>query len=55
MSKPVRTALLLILGLVTLAAAGSTIVRLVQALVPLVLVLGIVATELYLVRYYTRR
>jgi hypothetical protein len=48
----------LLLGVVALAAlitAGPTIARLAQALVPLVLVVGIVAVVLRLVHYYTRR
>jgi hypothetical protein len=55
MSKLLHPLLLAIVGLVILAAAGPTITRLVRALVPLVLVVGIVAMAVHLVRYYTRR
>ena len=43
------------LGLVTLAVAGPTLTRLIAALVPLVLVAGIVAAVLRLVWSYTRK
>jgi hypothetical protein len=55
MSKLIQTLLLVIVGLVALAAAGPTISRLITALVPLVLVVGIVVAVLQLVAYYTRR
>jgi hypothetical protein len=50
-----KTLALLIAGLLVLTAAGPTITRLAQALVPLVLVSGIVAALLLCVRYFTRR
>lgn len=55
MSKLIQGLLLAIVGLVVLEAAGPTITRLIQALVPLVLVVGIVVAVLQLVRYYTRQ
>jgi hypothetical protein len=53
-NKLVQALLLVIVGLVVLAAAGPTISRLITALVPLVLVVGIVVAVLQLVRFYTR-
>jgi tellurite resistance protein TehA-like permease len=53
-SKLIQTLLLAIVGLVVLAAVGPTLSRLITALVPLVLVVGIVVAVLQLVRYYTR-
>jgi hypothetical protein len=55
MSKLVQALLLGIVALVALDAAGPTITRLLQALVPLVLVVGIVLAVLQLVRYFTRQ
>lgn len=54
MNKFVETVLIVIVGLAALIAAGPTITRLVQALVPLVLVVGVVVAVLQLVRYFTR-
>jgi hypothetical protein len=54
MNKAAQTGLLVIVGLVALVTAGPTIARLVQALVPLVLVVGMVVAILQLVRYFTR-
>jgi hypothetical protein len=54
MNKLVQALLLVIVGLVGIAAVGPTISRLIAALVPLVLVVGIVVAVLQLVRYYTR-
>jgi hypothetical protein len=53
-SKLVQALALGIVGLVALAAAGPTISRVVGALVPLVLVVGIIVAVLQLVRYFTR-
>jgi hypothetical protein len=53
-NKFVETVLIVIVGLAALIAAGPTITRLVQALVPLVLVVGVVVAVLQLVRYFTR-
>jgi hypothetical protein len=54
MSKLVQALLLVIVGLAALITAGPTITRLVRALVPLVLVVGVVVAVLQLVRYFTR-
>ncbi len=54
MNKFTQNTLLGIVGLAALIAAGPTITRLVQALVPLVLVVGVVVAILQLVRYFTR-
>ena len=54
MSKLVHVLTLGIVALVVLTAAAPTIARLITALVPLVLVVGIVAAVLRLVHYYTR-
>jgi hypothetical protein len=55
MSKLVGALVLGIVGLATLAAAGPTLTRLTSALVPLVLVFGIVAAVLRLTWSYTRK
>jgi len=55
MSKLVQALLLGIVGLVALKAAGPTISRLIAALVPLVLVIGVVIAMLQLVHYFTRQ
>ncbi len=47
--------LVLVVGLVVLVAAGPTLVCLAAALLPLVLVLGILAVALRLVWFYTSR
>jgi hypothetical protein len=54
-NRLVEVVVLGIVGLVVLTAAGPTISRLIAALVPLVLVVGIVVAVLRLVGYYTRR
>jgi len=54
MTKLTSTALLLIVGLGVLAAAAPALARLVHALVPLVLVVGIVVAVLRVVWFYTR-
>jgi hypothetical protein len=54
MNRLVQALLLGITGLVVLAAAGPTIGRLGDALVPLVLAVGIVIALWKLVNYYTR-
>jgi predicted exporter len=55
MSKLIQALLLGVVGLVILTAAGPTLERLVRALVPVVLVIGIVVAVLKLVGYLTRR
>jgi hypothetical protein len=55
MSKLIHVLLLGIVGLVGLVASGPTITRLAQALVPLVLVTGIVVALVLCVLYFTRR
>jgi hypothetical protein len=53
-NKLIPTVLLVIVGLVALADAGPALARLIGALVPLVLVVGVVAAVLRLVWFYTR-
>jgi hypothetical protein len=55
MSRVIEATVLGIVGLAVLVAAGPTLTKLVDALVPLVLVLGIVAVVLHALRYLTRR
>jgi hypothetical protein len=55
MSKLIQALLLGIVGLVVLTTAGPTISRLIVALVPLALVIGVVVAVLQLVRYFTRQ
>lgn len=55
MSKLARTALIFGGALVALAYATPTLVALIHALAPLVLVGGIVVAVLQLVRYFTQR
>lgn len=55
MSKLVQTALIAAMGLAALAYAAPALVALFHALVPLVLVVGVVVAVLWLVRYFTRR
>jgi hypothetical protein len=55
MSKLAQTLLLGIVMLAALIMAGPTIVRLTQALVPLVLVVGVIVVVLRLVWCYCRR
>lgn len=54
MTKLVSTLAILILGLVALGAVGPRIAVIISALVPLVLVVGIVAAVLRAVWFYTR-
>ena len=55
MSKLIQVLLVGIAGLVVLNATTPTLSRLITALVPLVLVVGIVVAVLQLVRYFTRQ
>jgi hypothetical protein len=55
MSNPVSAIVLGILGLAALVVASPTLTRLTSALVPLVLVVGIVAAVLRLAWSYTRK
>ncbi len=54
MTKFLQAALPVVVGLVALAAVGPTLARLIGALVPLVLVVGIVVAVLRVVWWYTR-
>ncbi len=54
MNKLVSTLIIMVVGLATLAAAGPALARVVAALVPLVLVVGVVVAVLRLVWFYTR-
>jgi hypothetical protein len=53
-TKLLSTLAIVILGLVALGAVGPRIAQLIGALVPLVLVIGIVAAVLRLVWWHTR-
>ncbi len=53
MNRLIQAALILLVGLVALAAAGPTLTRLASALVPLVLVVGVVAALLRWVFWMT--
>jgi hypothetical protein len=53
MTKLAQTALLLIVGLVAVGAVAPALSRLAEALIPLVLVVGIVIAVLQLVRHFT--
>lgn len=56
MTNRLLSALLLLLATtIVLAAAARPISRLVTALVPLVLVIGVLALAWQLIRYFTRR
>jgi len=55
MNKLNSMVVMVIIGLVVLAAAGPTLIRLVHAAVPLVVVGGIVACVVRAVWFYTRR
>lgn len=55
MTKFVSTTILLAVGLATLAITGPALVRLVDALVPLVLVVGILAVVWQVTKYLTRQ
>jgi hypothetical protein len=54
MTKLISTLLVVVVGLVALAAAGPGLAKLASSLVPLVLVLGIVIAMLRLVWFLTR-
>lgn len=54
MNKLLPTLLFVIVGLVALVDAGPTLAHLIGALVPLVLVVGVVVAVLRLVWFYTR-
>ncbi len=54
MNKPIQALLLVIVGLAALAGAGPVLARLISALVPLVLVVGVVVALLKCVWFYTR-
>jgi hypothetical protein len=54
MTKLLSTLAIVVMGLVALGAIGPRIAQLIGALVPLVLVIGIVAAGLRLVWWYTR-
>ena len=55
MTKLIQALVAGALGLTALVAATPTLVALIHALVPLVLVVGVVALAWQLVRYFTRR
>jgi hypothetical protein len=54
MTKLAQTLLLATVGLAALTYAGPTLVSFTRALVPLVLVVGVMVAVLWLVRYFTR-
>jgi len=54
MNKLISTLAIVVVGLVALGSVGPSLARLVAALVPLVLVVGIVVAVLRLVCFYTR-
>ena len=55
MSRFVTTLMIMVAVLVGLGAVGPTLVRLVNALVPLVLVVGILAVVWQVTKYLTRQ
>ena len=55
MTKALSSLALVVAGLVALAAVGPALARLISALVPLVLVVGVVAAVLRVVWFHTRR
>ena len=55
MTKFLSTISLVVLTLAALAFAGPALAKLIAALIPLVLVVGIIAAALRLVWTYTRR
>jgi hypothetical protein len=55
MTKLLSTLTMVVMGLVALAVIGPTLTRLISALVPLVLVVGVLAAILRVVWTYTRR
>jgi hypothetical protein len=54
MTRLVQAILLMVVGLMAVGAVAPALARLAGALTPLVLVIGIVAAVLQLVRYFTR-
>jgi len=54
-TKLISTLAIVVLGLVALGAVGPRLAQIIGALVPLVLVVGIVAAVLRAVWFYTRR
>jgi hypothetical protein len=55
MTKFVSTLAIIVIGLAALAAIGPMLVRLINALVPLVLVVGILAVVWQVTKYLTRQ
>lgn len=55
MNKLIQTLVLAVVALTALIAAGPTLVSLVRALVPLVLLVGVFAVILQALRYFGRR
>jgi hypothetical protein len=53
MNKLAQTGLLVIVGLVAVGAVAPALSRLAEALIPLVLVVGVVIAVLHLVRHFT--
>jgi hypothetical protein len=54
MTKLITTLAVVVLGLVALGAVGPRIAQIIGALVPLVLVVGVVVAVLRVVWFYTR-
>jgi hypothetical protein len=54
MTKLISTLALVVVGLVALGSVGPSLTRLINAFVPLILVVGIVVAVLRLVWFYTR-
>jgi hypothetical protein len=54
MTKLISTLAIVVLGLVALGAVGPRIAQIIGALVPLVLVVGVVVAVLRVVWFYTR-
>jgi hypothetical protein len=54
-NKLISLAVTGLLGLVVLTAAGPILIRLMNALVPLVIVVGLVTALLQAILYFTRR
>lgn len=55
MTKLIQAAFLTVVGLAALIAAGPTLVRLIQTLIPLVLVIGVVTVVVRVVWVSSRR
>jgi hypothetical protein len=55
MNKLIQTVLLVILGLGLLIAATPALIKLVHALIPLVLLIGVLAVVWRVIRYLTRQ